>query len=440
MCDTFVNLSGNLSGSVFFGKNSDREPHEAQQIVRYPAGARPDRKVRATYIEVDCPATTLEVILSKPFQMWGAEMGCNEKGVVIGNEAVFTKMPFEKKNKGLTGMDLLRLSLEISENAQAALQHIIQYLEKYGQDACGGYTDRNFYYHNSFLIADKKEAYVLETAGKYWAYEKVKGYRAISNGLSIGEDYDGLHPEAADFARKKGWLKKGQQLHFRNTFSAWLMPRLAACDYRRDASETKGTSRALFSVKDAFSILRTHEKEDFHPANGSTRSLCMHASGLFTPHQSVGSMVVELRKDKPATVWLTGTSAPCLSLFKPFYFGNDVLEETNFISPTTTHDDSYWWQWEQLHRNMLSHYSEGIADIRRAQDRLENSWISQDHTLIYDNWNLVNAQLVSRKALKESIIFRNEMMEKCDKIPVDKTGFLYRNFWKRIHQKATLKL
>jgi dipeptidase len=326
--------------------------------------------------------------------MFGAEMGCNEFGVCIGNEAVFTKIPFDKKNTGLTGMDLLRLSLEISKTAKEGLENIIYYLEKYGQDACGGYTDKSFYYHNSFIIADRNEGFVLETAGKHWIYEKVTGYRAISNGLSIEEKYDGISKEAIEFARKKGWSKKNKNFSFKKAYSQWLMPKLAACEYRRNNSEEKGKSFSDFSIENAFQVLRSHGENptSFLPENGSTKNICMHASGLFTPHQSVGSMVVELRKEKPTTVWLTGTSAPCLSFFKPFYFGNDILKEENFIVPIATFDNSYWWQWEKLHRAVLKNYTDAIPFIQFKQQELEQLWIKQDKILTEENWNLINAK------------------------------------------------
>ncbi len=231
MCDTFIHIPSSKTASIIFGKNSDREPNEAQQIVCYAAKTREEEKVKTTFIEVVHPTEICEVILSKPFQMFGAEMGCNEFGVCIGNEAVFTKIPFDKKNIGLTGMDLLRLSLEISKTAKEGLENIIYYLEKYGQDACGGYTDKSFYYHNSFIIADKNEGFVLETAGKQWVYEKVNGYRAISNGLSLEEKYDGISKDAVAFARKKGWTKKNETFSFKKAYSQWLMPKLAACEY-----------------------------------------------------------------------------------------------------------------------------------------------------------------------------------------------------------------
>lgn len=51
------------------------------------------------------------MILSKPAWMWGAEMGANDKNVVIGNEAVWTKNnegEGDARQKRLLGMDLVR--------------------------------------------------------------------------------------------------------------------------------------------------------------------------------------------------------------------------------------------------------------------------------------------------------------------------------------------
>ena len=145
--------------------------------------------LRCTYIDIPQVKHTHAVLLLKPFWMWGAEMGANEHGVVIGNEAVFTRMPVEK-TAALTGMDLIRLGLERSHSAAEALDSIITLLETYGQGGNGGFT-HPFYYHNSFIIADHREAWVLEAAGKEWAVEKVSGVRSISNAITIGSTWIG---------------------------------------------------------------------------------------------------------------------------------------------------------------------------------------------------------------------------------------------------------
>ena len=78
---------------------------------------------------------TLSVILSKPAWMWGAEMGANEVGVVIGNEAVWSRLSdddFDLRPR-LLGMDLLRLGLERGNTAEEALETIIKLLEEFGQ-------------------------------------------------------------------------------------------------------------------------------------------------------------------------------------------------------------------------------------------------------------------------------------------------------------------
>ena len=98
MCDTFLALpSVTADGSIIFGKNSDREPNEAQALEYHSARTFAAKaKVQCTYLAIPQVRETYATVLSRPFWMWGAEMGANEKGVVIGNEAVFTRMPLKK--------------------------------------------------------------------------------------------------------------------------------------------------------------------------------------------------------------------------------------------------------------------------------------------------------------------------------------------------------
>lgn len=63
--------------------------------------------LQCTYIEIDQVPETYAVVLSRPAWMWGAEMGANEHGVCIGNEAVWGREAISKE-EALLGMDLVR--------------------------------------------------------------------------------------------------------------------------------------------------------------------------------------------------------------------------------------------------------------------------------------------------------------------------------------------
>ncbi|MFR7950941.1 MAG: carcinine hydrolase/isopenicillin-N N-acyltransferase family protein, partial [Acutalibacteraceae bacterium] len=119
MCDT-VYLK--RERRAFFGKNSDRSPNEAHLMLRVPAREYAEGEMlRATYISVPQVRHTYACVLLKPHWIWGAEMGWNEFGLNIGNEAVFTREKREKQD-GLIGMDLLRLALERCRSAKEALK------------------------------------------------------------------------------------------------------------------------------------------------------------------------------------------------------------------------------------------------------------------------------------------------------------------------------
>lgn len=381
MCDTFVALpSATASGNLVFAKNSDREPNEAQGILRIGRRETAEKRVRCTYIEVPQVRERAGVILSKPFWMWGAEMGVNEHGVAIGNEAVFTKVKFRRKNDGLTGMDLLRLALERSHTAETALETITELLAEFGQDACGGYRDRRFFYHNSFLIADPTSAWVLETAGREWVAERVRGVRSISNGLTIGETYELISPNAIEVARKNGWLKRGKPFDFAKVYSAPFMTRMSACAVRRGSTE-RGAKGGGLTVQHAIDILSSHhDGKAFAPHRASTKDVCMHATGLLCPNQTTGSMVAELRVNGPGTVWLTGTSIPALSVFKPVFTTGNFLHD--FTEPGPAPDASFWWQAERLFRRAATQYGAIHELVQPDRQRLQTDFLEKEAALL----------------------------------------------------------
>ena len=357
MCDTLVAIPPHTAdGAVWFAKNSDREPGEAQVVEHLPHQKySAPTTLRCTYIEIPQSSHTNEVLLSRPFWMWGAEMGTNEHGVAIGNEAVFTKIPYAKT--GLTGMDLLRLALERSSSAREALDLITELITEHGQGGGCGYRNRAFRYHNAFIIADPNSAWVLETAGPFWAAERVRGIRTISNSLSIGKQFDLASLDAYPFARSKGWCRSAADFDFARCFGDSYYSALSgginrsACTFALLSNKDGSLNR-----DDFFAALRDHA--GLRPAAGWRMKMpCAHASWWPTRRagQTTGSMVSRLRP-AGSTHWMTGTSSPCLSVFKPVALSGEPL----FTGPEPGEGydgDSLFWRHERLHRLALCDYS-----------------------------------------------------------------------------------
>ncbi|NXN85263.1 SCRN2 protein, partial [Bombycilla garrulus] len=60
-------------------------------------------------------------------------------------------------------------------SAREALEVITALLERHGQGGNCKEQPEPFVYHNTFLLADRSEAWLLETAGRYWAAERIRG-------------------------------------------------------------------------------------------------------------------------------------------------------------------------------------------------------------------------------------------------------------------------
>jgi len=384
MCDTLVAVGeATADGTVILAKNSDREPNEAQVLTHVPrARHEAGATVKCTYIEIPQVAETYEVLLSRPFWIWGCEMGANECGVAIGNEAVFTKVPYDKE-PGLIGMDFIRLALERADTARKALDVIVELLETYGQGGNCGFHHKN-YYHNSFIIADPGEAWVLETVGKFWAAERVRDVRTISNGLTIGSERDLASPGLVEHAIEKGWCKSRDDFHFARCYSDFLYTRMDGCRPRqRRSTVLLEVQKGRITVETMMAALRDHGPRatadpTWNPGKGLLMdTLCVHASfGPTRPSQSTGAMVAHLSPDLP-TYWLTGTSGTCTGIFKPVYLNGAGLPDIG-PEPVGTYDpESLWWAHERLHRAVIRDYPTRLPLYRGERDALEAAFLSE---------------------------------------------------------------
>ncbi|KAF0111527.1 MAG: peptidase C69 family protein [Chloroflexi bacterium] len=439
MCDTIVALGNSTAdGRVLFAKNSDREPNEAHEVVIIPRAKHdPGSMVKCTYVEIPQVIETHQVLLAKPFWIWGAEMGSNEFGLTIGNEAVFTRVPYGKA-PGLIGMDFLRLALERSKTAYEALITITDLLEIHGQSGNCGFAHK-MYYHNSFLICDPDEAWVLETAGKEWAAEKIKDIRSISNAITIGSKWDLASRNLVSHAIEKGWCKDAADFSFSRCYSEPVYT-LFSDARKRQTCTTKQLlgAKGKLNLGMMMSILRHHGgnlNEKWSPDKGITGAdVCMHAGwGPIRGSQTTGSMVSQI--DRTDTVhWVTGTSAPCTSNFKPVWMDCGIPETG--LSPTGKYDNkNLFWRHEELHREILKDYPHRIRLISEEKSRVERETIAKVKLSLGASHN-------RRKEISEECFLASDEMERkwLEVIRKEKINrmnrLLYRFAWRTFNKEA----
>ncbi len=302
--------------------------------------------------------------------MWGAEMGANEHGVVIGNEAIFTREAVQ--DEGLLGMDLVRLGLERADSADGAKDVICELIARHGQGGRCGYDKPGFSYHNSFIIADATGAWVVEAAGKTVATRRIdQGAYAISNGITL--------PALASREDR-------------------IRPRVAMAAGRRRRVQCLAESVA--DVRDAMAVLRDHgegnERPRYRRLNGAMSAPCMHAGGWLAASQTVGSFVAELG-ETGQRYWATGTAAPCLSVFRPV----SVRRPRDVGTPTGRQDDSLWWTFEAVHRTLLGADAGLLSEFLADRDRVQALVLESDEAAAWqvaDDWLHEQHERLSREA------------------------------------------
>jgi len=298
--------------------------------------------------------------------------------------------------KGILGMDMIRLALERTKTAKEAMEFIINIIESYGQGGNGSY-EHKMLYSNSFIVADPEEAWVLETAGKNWVAKKIESVYSISNALTIEDDWD-LASESVERLAKKS------DFSFARYFSDWFYTHFAHGKDRRAFTYRKlKENEGKITLEYMMEILRSHSFESYSPEKGSMKDICMHYGGLTRPSQTASSQISELGKGMH---WFTGTSLPCLSIFKPIFF-ETPLELGVF----------------------QTNYREYIREFSKQRDDLQREIIERARRL-----------QKKKELVKWAFELEKEFVEKWEKLIVPgRLPFLYGMKWRKVNESARLR-
>jgi len=375
-CDSLVALSSaTRDGSVLFAKNSDRPAQECQPLFQaarqsYPHGTR----LRCTYIDIPQVSETPRLIGSRPFWTWGFEHGLNEYGVAIGNHTVFTKDPLS--GQGLIGMDLVRLGLERGHSAGESLEVMTGLIALYGQGG-SGYCDKDWPYHNSFLVADRHAAFILETSDRQWATRRIAAVGSLSNHLTIGSDWDGLSDRAIEHAIAHGWWSAACEERF--DFAAayrdtTVVPEVVSSGRHQRTCTFLEEGNGTIDVDSLKRALRDHygqpvPRSDLTPDDPQYFSVCMHAEPVGT---TTASMIAHIPADPDAPlVYWASLGVPCSGAFVPLYIDGDIPAALTRGGEQAS-DDSVWWQCRQLLNQVERSGPDAGALVRRVLGQFES--------------------------------------------------------------------
>jgi secernin len=339
MCDT---LCLRTTTGMVFAKNSDRPPGEAQVLLSHEARRARDA-LDTQYLRIADPGAHA-LVASHPTWLWGAEHGINEHGVAIGNELVWTIDDPRAQLAGLLGMDLVRLGLERGRTADEALDAMTRALGEHGQGGSGQHRKDDPYF-SSFMIADARGGWMLETSARTWAARPIGNGSSISNRISLSTDWTIASPDVEPGA----------------DFDRWRSPKISTsiADHRLAATRACVARRPLPGddtiVADVVATLRDHgngpwgspsepadptsaDRSALPPAtadDGSNVTVCMHVGDY---QVTTAACVFDLRIDAPARAWAC-LGSPCVSVFVPFF--PPTL-------PATLNDPAQWHRFARL--------------------------------------------------------------------------------------------
>jgi secernin len=305
-------------GVALFGQNCTRPADRGVGLACEPARSRAlGESVRLQNLTLPQPRQTFAVLGVQPPGEWGFLGGVNERHVAVGQTTMATRLPSARP--GLTGCELVRLTLERAGGARQAVDCLTDLVTRHGQGDGGA--------DHAFLVADGREAYVVETAGEHWAVQEVGAVRAVSEACLLRQDWDRISRGLADLAVGKGWWAcDGSKLDFAGVVAPGAN-RAAALRRWGQATLHLEQHSGRLDLDRVRRILSGHSESvvDAAPPNAFAmeRSLCRYPLDADGP-ATAASLVAELREpDGPALAWCA-PGPPGLGVYFPVFLDGEL--------------------------------------------------------------------------------------------------------------------
>ena len=252
-------------------------------------------------------------------------------------------------------MDLVRLGLERSTTADDALDVLTTLLERHGQGGSGE-RDHDAPYFSSFLLADPRTAWIVETSARTWAARRVPSGGAISNRISLTTDWDHASADVAPGA----------------DFDAWRRPSTPTviADHRLATTTATVERGAAVDARALAATLRDHGSHPSLPAepgnDGRGVTVCMHVRGV---QATTGSMIAHLRSDgAPTRAWLA-LGSPCASVYIPAFLP---------AIPVELGDEAQWHRFARL-RDRVEADDDALTAVQAVLSPVEGAlWDEAD--------------------------------------------------------------
>ncbi|XP_017874040.1 PREDICTED: secernin-3 [Drosophila arizonae] len=328
--DCFIVLPANTKcGSLIFGRNGEDAAAVgvASEICYYDVSDVLEGKTDGG-AALEPVTDALRVILQKPKPfLWGGDFGANERGVAISLSWADGDQE-AKDSDCLLSTDIVRVTLAEAKDAEAAVERIGALVAKHSNDNA----------KMNFIVCDPTAAWILSSAGKVWAAEKLQAscLRVPSGGLTVTTTID----------------KSSDGLDTTASFAA-------AHDAEAQAPEAdwcglKPVGDGTYTQQDMFETLRLASGAGSRAANVS---------------------VLTAKGSSISCHWFTGTPNAAESVFKPFVFAPKPR-----ISPLTqVQADTEQTLLHSLHANRKPAALEHLRSLERScVDELNNYFSIQD--------------------------------------------------------------